>query len=64
MEIAHLEKYPPVFPKVPALFLRISKKNNPNLTYLTVFTLAQLTVKSRETLEKPRKKEKANKSSH
>ena len=28
MEIAHLEKYPPVFPKVPALFLRISKKKS------------------------------------
>ena len=64
MEIAHLEKYPPVFPKVPVLFFADFKKKNPNLADLAFFTLAQLTVKSRETLEKPRKKEKANKSSH
>ena len=51
MEIAHLEKYPPVSPKVPALFCGFIKKN-PNLADLTFFTLAQLTVKSREALEK------------
>lgn len=53
----------PFFQKYPPFFCGFKKKN-PNLTYLTIFTLAQLTVKSRETLEKTRKKEKANKSSH
>jgi hypothetical protein len=64
MEIAHLEMHAPVFSKINRPFFADFEQKNPNLADLTFFTLAQLTVKSRETLEKPRKKEKANKSSH
>ena len=56
-------KVPARFSKSTRPFFADFKKKNPNLTYLTFFTLAQLTVKSRETLEDPLKTEKANKSS-